>query len=321
MTGHIDSLNTDRKSGPELELIVHSAMKSANSGTNFPRGGGLRLFAMFVGASLALTPSATRGQAAALVKYRVTPESTDSSIHRFNDPHYVVFERTTTSAAPLLVFMPGTGGMPERTSAFADLAAHMGYRVIGLEYTDTPAVAQLCPKNRDPKCSEHFRQKRIYGDDVTDVIDDRPSESVVNRLTRLLTTLYHDHPTEGWADYLENGQPKWGKIAVSGLSQGAGMAAYIAQKTLVARVILFSSPWDNYGPRQTLAPWIVTGHGETPADRWFAAYHEKEPTAAAIARAYAALGIPSSQIRVFTLEPAPTPAYLEDWRFLMGSVR
>jgi hypothetical protein len=149
---------------------------------------------------------------------------------------------------------------------------------------------------------------------------------------------------EGWADYLENGQPKWSKIAVSGLSQGAGMAAYIAQKTRVVRVILFSSPWDNYGPRQTLAPWVVAGHGETPVDRWFAAYHEKEPTAATIARAYAALGIPSAQIRILSLEPAPnasanayhpsvvangatpkaadgTPAYLGDWRFLLGTVR
>ena len=304
----------------------------------------LRPLTMLIVASLVLPPLTARAQDAELVKYRVTPESTDSSIHRFNDPHYVVFERTTTSAAPLLVFMPGTGGMPERTSAFADLAAHLGYRVIGLEYTDTPAVAQICPRNRDPKCSENFRQKRIFGDDATDVIDDRPAESVVNRLAKLLAALQRDHPDEGWADYLENGQPKWSRMAVSGLSQGAGMAAYIAQKTRVVRVILFSSPWDNYGAQQTLAPWVKAGHGETPADRWFAAYHQKEPTAATIARAYAALGIPSSQIRVFTLDPAPNapatayhpsvvsngatakaadgkPAYLEEWRFLLGSAR
>jgi dienelactone hydrolase len=307
------------------------------------RLGTLRQLALLVVAPLAVAPSAMRAQGGELVKYTVTPESTDSSIRRFNDPHYVVFERTTTSAAPLLVFMPGTGGLPERTSAFADLAARLGYRVIGLEYTDTPAVAQLCPRNRDPKCSEKFRQKRIYGDDVTDVIDDRPSESVVNRLAKLLAALQRAHPTEGWADYLENGQPRWSKIAVSGLSQGAGMAAYIAQKTRVVRVILFSSPWDNYGAGQTLAPWLTAGHGETPADRWFAAYHQQEPTAATIARAYAALGIPPSQIRVFTLEPAPNaptayhpsvvangatprtsdgkPAYLEEWRFLLGSAR
>jgi hypothetical protein len=120
------------------------------------------------------------------------------------------------------------------------------------------------------------------------------------------------------------------------------MAAYVARQASVARVVLFSSPWDNYGPRHTLAPWLA-GPGATPPDRWFAAYHEKEPTAALIARAYDALRIPSSQIRIFRLEPAiageprpyhpsvvgngatprhpdGTPAYLDDWRFLLGDV-
>jgi dienelactone hydrolase len=289
----------------------------------------------------AAVSSQARAQDRTLVRYHVTPESTDSSIHRFNDAHYVVFERSTTSAAPLLVFMPGTGGMPQRTSDFADLAAHQGYRVIGLEYTDEPAVAQICPRDRNPDCSANFRQKRIFGDDVTDVIDDRPSESVVNRLVKLLSLLQREHPLEMWSSYLIDGQPDWSRIAVSGLSQGAGMAAYIAQKKRVARVILFSSPWDNYGPRQTLAPWLRAGHGETPSELWFAAFHAKEPTAALIARAYSALEIPQSQIRVFSLDPAPTapptayhpsvvangptprtadgqPAYLDDWRFLLG---
>ncbi|MDB4913373.1 MAG: hypothetical protein JWM95_1017 [Gemmatimonadetes bacterium] len=293
-------------------------------------------------AMLLASPLSVRAQE--LVKYRLTPESTDSSIHRFNEPHYIVFEKATSSAAPLLVFMPGTGGKPERTSDFSDVAAHQGYRVIGLEYVDEPAVAQVCPRSPDTSCSEKVRQKRIYGDDVTGVIDDRPSESIVNRLVKVLVALDLQHPADGWSGYLENGKPKWSRIAVSGLSQGAGMAAYIAQKALVHRVVLFSSPWDNYGPQQTLAHWVKDGHGETPPERWFAAVHQKEQTAPLIARAYMALGIPSSQIRVLTLEPAVKnggnpyhasvvgngatprapdgrPAYLDDWKFLLGSAR
>lgn len=293
---------------------------------------------------IAITALATTAHAQELVKYRITPESTDSSIHRYNAPHYIAFERATSSKAPLLVFMPGTGGKPERTSDFADVAAHQGYRAIGLEYVDEPAVVQICPRNRDTRCSEKVRQKRIYGEDVTSLVDDKPSESIVNRLVKLLEKLERDHPGEGWADYLEKGQPKWSNIAVSGLSQGAGMAAYIAQKTRVARVVLFSSPWDNYGPQQTLAHWVTEGHGATPPELWFAALHQKENTAPLIARAYLALQIPSSQIRIFTLEPASgngpnpyhpsgvgnaatpraadgRPAYLNDWKFLLGDVR
>jgi len=296
--------------------------------------------------SLALAawlPLAVRanGQQPDLVVYRIAPSAADSTIRRFDEPNYVVFARQVKDSAPLLIFLPGTGGRPQNTSDFANAAARQGYRVIGLEYTDTPAVQQVCPRERDPNCAEKVRRKRIYGDDDTSLIDDRPEESVVNRLTKLLQALAREHPADGWNQYLNNGEPNWSRIAVSGLSQGAGMAAYIAQRTRVARVILFSSPWDNYGPRHILAPWVRRGTGATPADAWFAAYHEKEATAPLIAEAYSALGIPSAHVRVFTLEPAAarsanpyhpsgvangatprlpdgTPAYLDDWRFLLG---
>ena len=113
---------------------------------------------------------------------------------------------------------------------------------------------------------------------------------------------------------------------------------------MVARVILFSSPWDKYGGMQTLAPWVRRGHGATPAERWFAAYHRNENTADVIARAYAALQIPRDHIHVFTLEPARrvsanpyhpsvvgnvatprtadgAPAYADEWRAMLGDVR
>jgi len=75
------------------------------------------------------------------------------------------------------------------------------------------------------------RRKRIYGDNVTSMIDDRAEESIVARLTKLLAALDKVHPAQGWGRYLKDGKPDWSQIAVSGLSQGAGMAAYIAQRT------------------------------------------------------------------------------------------
>jgi acetyl esterase/lipase len=188
------------------------------------------------------------------------------------------------------------------------------------------------------------RRKRIFGEDVTSLIDDRAEESIVARLTRLLIYLDRQHPADKWSQYLKDGQPDWSRIAVSGLSQGAGMAAYIAQRTMVARAVLFSSPWDNYGPRHSLAPWLTHGSGATPSERWYAAYHRNENTADLIERAYSALRIPRDHIHVFTLAPAAilsanpnhlsvvtngatprkadgTPAYLEEWRAMLGDAR
>lgn len=278
-----------------------------------------------------------------LIRYRIPPSAIDPSVRRFDEPNYVVLDSAVRPDAPLLLFMPGTGGQPQNTTDFADLAARQGYRVIGLEYVDTPAVEQVCPRDPDPRCAEDVRRKRIYGDNTTSRIDDHPEESIVARFTKLLVALDKAHPEEGWARYLKDGAPDWSQIAVSGLSQGAGMAAYIAQKTPVARVILFSSPWDNSGRNHTLAPWILRGHGATPAERWYGAYHRDEATSDLIAHAYASLGIPKDHIHVFTLRPArigsanpfhPSviangltprtadgkPAYLEEWRAMLGDV-
>lgn len=278
-----------------------------------------------------------------LVTYRVAPRATDSAIERFDDPHYVVFERGSPASADLLVFMSGSGGHPEGASDFLRVAAGQGYRVVSLAYNDVPAVVAICTRDPDPGCSGDVRQKRIFGDNVTSKIDDRPAESIVNRLVKLLSTLDRDHPSEGWGGYLTSDGPRWDRIAVAGHSQGAGMAAYMAQRKSVARAILFSSPWDSFG-RGHLAPWVLKGSGVTPPERWFGAYHKKENTSDLIAEAYRALRIPQEHVRVFTLPPARmmgpnpyhlsmvgngatprapdgSPAYASDWRFLTGASR
>jgi pimeloyl-ACP methyl ester carboxylesterase len=289
-----------------------------------------------------LIPSALP-QPGNLVTYRVVPHTTDSAIERFDEPHYVVFNRDGSSPATLLVFMSGTGGQPAAMSDFLTIAAEQGYRVVSLAYNDQPAVVGICPRDPNPACSAEVRQRRIFGDPVTRRIDDTPAESIVNRLAKLLTTLDREHPAEKWDQYLDGGAPRWERIAVAGHSQGAGMAAFIAQRQRVARVILFSSPWDFFGRRQ-LAPWILAGPGVTPPDAWFAAYHKKENTADLLAESYKALRIPREHIRVFTLEPSRvvgpnpyhlsmvgngatprdkggTPLYADEWRFLLSTLR
>jgi hypothetical protein len=44
-----------------------------------------------------------------------------------------------------------------------EVAAHVGYRVIGLEYDNATSVPQTCGKNPDPDCSDEFREKHSQG--------------------------------------------------------------------------------------------------------------------------------------------------------------
>ena len=279
------------------------------------------------------------------VVYSIPPGDADSQVKRFVANNLVLFKNDVAKNSNLLVFFPPTGGTPANSWPFMKAAAKAGYRVIGLEYDNATSVPQTCGKNPDPACSDQFRQKRVFGDDVTKDIDDLPAESIVTRLTKLLEYLNTQHPDEGWSHYLTKDQPKWSRIAVAGHSQGAGMAAYIAKKEKVARVIVLSGAWDRTEVTKEWAPW-VTSLSATPLNRWYAAYHQKETRADAMKLAYVALKIPPDHIRVMTLEPRPgsgmnpradlyhgsmdsprltpvdvngNPAYAADWAFLLGS--
>ena len=300
-----------------------------------------RLTAVLV---LLLGPPLPIAAAATLTTYRVAPSDIDPAIERFNEPHVVVFDREAGPGAKLLLFMPGTGASPAAVDEFLTLAATLGYRVVALSYNNRPSVANVCPKDPDADCSAKFRQKRVFGEDVSAHIDDKPSESIVRRLVTLLGALNKEHPAENWRQYLEGDAPRWDRIALAGHSMGAGMAACIAQRKQVARVVLLSGPEDFYGGQGAarLAPWVRDGSGATPAARWFAAYHTNEGRSQRIALGYQALSVPEPNVRVLALDYAErlnndpyhwsvvmsreTPrnakggaAYEDDWRFLLKS--
>ncbi|HXR15691.1 MAG TPA: hypothetical protein VN777_05710 [Terriglobales bacterium] len=283
------------------------------------------------------------------ILYRVAPQDTNPQLHRYLRNHFILVERTTLPTAPMLLFMAGTSGGPADYMPFLIAGSKAGYRVVGLEYNDEPAVAQICQSRPDATCSGLFREKRIFGNEVFRDIDDTPEESIVNRLVKLVQFMDAQHPGDGWGNYLVNQQPNWSRIAVSGHSQGAGMAAFIAKKYLVARVVLLSSPWDHYGQFGQLAPWIKDS-SITPPELWYGAYHKHEHEADTLKRSYKALGVPENHIRIFTLDPnlslltgkpdpkedyfhsgeittlTPrkpdgTPAYADDWAFLLGAAK
>ncbi len=156
-----------------------------------------------------------------------------------------------------------------------------------------------------------------------------------------------DRPGDGWGAYLANGAPDWSRIAVAGHSQGGGMAAFLAKRTKVARVILFSGPADFVLPGRQPAPWLAAPSA-TPGERWYGLYHREERLASLLQQAYGVLGLSPDHIRVLSLAPGGTagvggfpdayhvsvvadrltprasdgsPAYAADWAFLLGGGR
>lgn len=271
---------------------------------------------------------------APLVEHRLRPSVADPAVKQFDEPSLAIAARGLSPDAPLVVFLAGTGGKPENTRDLLAAIARQGYRTLGLSYDDVPAVVQVCPRDPDPACSANFRRMRLDGSGPgAPGVRNPVAEAVIPRLVSALEALDRGAPGEGWGGYLDGAAPRWDRIVVSGQSQGAGMAAYIAKAVKVRRVVLFSSPWDFTQPGRKLAPWIAEPSA-TPPERWHAEYHRRENTADLLAQAYRTLRIPSGHVLVFDRDlPAgfgkssPNPfhgstvrdtGYAPQWRALYG---
>jgi hypothetical protein len=188
--------------------------------------------------------------------------------------HYVWFNPSAIGNSKLLVFMPGTKNVPASWQRLGQEAARMGYHVINLMYHNDVGVDAACRGGDKPRdCSENMRLEILDGSDRGDRVTVTPANSIYNRLAKVLIYLKGRFPGEGWGKFLDEGQPKWSKITVSGQSQGAGQAALIGKLHRVARVVLFSGPPDARVTTE-VDQWVRIG--VTPAADYYALFHDKD---------------------------------------------
>lgn len=227
----------------------------------------------------------------------IAPSAADPRIANFDWDNVII---NNSNNDHLVVFLPGTNGQPRNATKLLTFIADLGYRVIGLSYNDEPAVSQVCPRDPNPDCSAEVRRVRSFGG-TSAQLQNPPAETIFARLQTLLIYLDHVHPGAGWGKYLAaDGAPDWQQITLSGISQGAGMAAYIAKTVKVRRVVLFSGPWDTTGRSRMPAPWLFEPSA-TPLDRWWAERHTHEVTTTLISNAYQALQMNSNHVLLFDL--------------------
>lgn len=246
--------------------------------------------------ALALAALIAGSAGAAEQRRWVSPHDTDPRLAEGEPPHLVVYD-DASPAAPLVVWLAGTGGQPATgPRGLYDTALQRGYRLLALSYLNTPAVSQVCVAARlrtDTDCAQRFRQQRAWGLPSAGLVNDRPEDAIVPRLTRALQHLARTDAAGGWDAYLDGDTPRWERLVLAGQSQGGGMAAFIAQAQAVAGVLVFSGGWDRSATG--MAAWYGRPSA-TPLNRWHATYHVAEPQAAAMAQIYTRLGLPSDQI-------------------------
>lgn len=238
-----------------------------------------------------------------LIEWKIKPSVTDPSIIQTDVEHLIKFNRATDKNK-LLLFLPGTNGVPERgPQNLFNVAVEQGYKVINLSYINQPAVARICKGENlenDIDCTEKFRTQRVFGTQLTTLIPDQIQDAIIPRFMKLLIHLNEIDPKGNWNNFIKGNEPNWALITVAGQSQGGGMAAFIAKKKMVRRIITFSGGWD-FQAKKKIAKWYAFP-SVTPADRYYGIYHQKEPMAAFLAETYEAMNIPKNHIFALDLE-------------------
>jgi S-formylglutathione hydrolase FrmB len=196
----------------------------------------------------------------------VLPRSTDACITQALDSHFVVRAPAVAPVGRLLVFLPGTGAVPQNYQLILAQAALAGYHAIGLTYPNAQAVGVLCAAQA-VSCYGATRLEILTGESASSVVDVARSNSIENRLVKLLAFMQTAEPAGNWRQFLNTDSTMaWSQVAVSGHSQGGGHALFIAQRHAVYRGSTYASAGDLLPNSATPAPWVTQPYA-TPTSR------------------------------------------------------
>jgi len=180
--------------------------------------------------------------------------------------------------------MGGTDRVPQDYSqTIADFASH-GFHTLGLFYPSTQGQVD-CDESRQPppsvstnlNCTARQRYRVLTGSNWSyDAWENRTNittpDSIVNRLSKALAAL-----GSPWSSWLaKDGHPDWKNIVISGHSNGADHAAFLAKTFAVSRALLIAGANDMVGDKSRMkrgeytqpAPWQYAP-GATPAERLY----------------------------------------------------
>jgi hypothetical protein len=205
----------------------------------------------------------------------IRPSQTDSAITTEDEFHYTYIATGVPARNKLFLFFPGTGGLPQHYQLVLRNAANLGFHTIGLRYPNAIAINEICTPTLDTTCHRRARLEVLDGTDRHPTIAVNRTNSVENRLIKLLKYLRTNYPAENWQQYLTNDSViVWDKIVVSGHSQGGGYAGLIGKLYEVAGVVMFAAmDWLVFLNRN--ADWITTP-GQTPASRLYGFTHYRD---------------------------------------------
>jgi hypothetical protein len=234
--------------------------------------------------------------------------------------HNVTWSRMDWGHRPelMLYLPPGPGNLTDEVQQWS---AYAGYRLISLGWPNDGVTDNSCNVEDDRDCFDRVHRERLYGEDVSTVVDVAPNDSVVGRLVTLLRWLAAEHPNEGWDEYLVGDEVQWNRVIVMGWSEGATMAAYLGKDQPLAGEFLLAPGLDIYkmvGGVPDFDPWWGRP-AVTPVDRIFTVYSHWDPQAFPVNRfepVLASFGVTEAPVLIDDAAPPYGGAKLFETRSL-----
>ncbi len=209
----------------------------------------------------------------------VAPQTTDSQIDRNLQNHYGAINRSWAVENKLFLFFPGTGAVPFNYLEINNTAADSGFHTIALNYPNDEPVNSLCGGNANLDCYANIRLEIKDGVDRSNLVNVNRSNSIENRLIKLLIYLRNQRPTENWGQFLiDDSTINWTKIVVAGHSQGGGHAGIIGRFHPVVRVIKLAAHDFNFlanAPANWISRPETTPNASTP-DKFWGFSHQRD---------------------------------------------
>ncbi|MBX3023084.1 MAG: hypothetical protein KF799_15520 [Bdellovibrionales bacterium] len=206
---------------------------------------------------------------ATLIEHEIAPAVTGSGIAMARGPHMALVPPVAAAHPRLLITLGGTNSFPRDLLPLGQVAADLGFHVIGVDYPNS-VISTIC-RGKFEGCFERFRQEIVLGDSVSEQTSVDHANCLRHRIQQLLRHLVRTYPSEGWQSFVSlHGEVKWDRVVVAGHSQGSGHAAYLAKRFALNGVVLLAGPQDV--DERGAAAWLQAA-GATSASRYTALLH------------------------------------------------
>ncbi|WP_460533560.1 BPSS1187 family protein [Humibacter ginsengiterrae] len=184
---------------------------------------------------------------------------------KVHDPNAQEVAQHAAGDAPLLVFLPATGEVPNNYREYLATAVSVGYSVLGLDYWNIGrSVTRTCRANAE--CYTQLQQNRYDGSHPSRFSRVGAANSIERRFAAAIAYLEKQDASGDWGRYIVDGHPNWSRVVFAGHSQGGGESAFISHYHRVRGVLMYSSPVETYG--DVAASWMRT-RGATPPSRMY----------------------------------------------------